>query len=71
MTRRVMDQDGYGMKASAQAARLESPSMAGFHHGVKSCSLIGRKLGTMFEVPRDTSDAIDALLRELDRKIAR
>jgi len=56
------------MKASAQAARLESPPISGLRHGVKSCSLIGRKLGTMFEVPRDTSDAIDALLREIDRK---
>jgi hypothetical protein len=71
MTRRVFDQNGYEMKATAQAARLESPSMSGFHNGVKSCSLIGRKLGTMFEVPRDSSDAIDALLREIDRKIAR
>ena len=45
--------------------------MAGFHHGITSCSLIGRKLGAMFEVPSDNSDAIDALLREIDRKTAR
>jgi hypothetical protein len=71
MTRRVLDQDGFGMKATARSARLESPSMSGFHNGMKSCSLIGRKLGSMFEVPRDNLDAIDALLREIERKTAR
>ena len=71
MKQRVLDQDMFGTQTSGRAARLETPSVAGFHNGMQSCSLIGRRLGTMFEVPRDASGAIEALLRQLEQKLCR
>lgn len=59
------------MKTAALAARLETPVVSGFRNEMKSCALIGRKLGTMFEVPKDNHAAIEGLLRELDRRFPR
>lgn len=56
------------MEAATQTTRLDSPRRSGFRAGVKPYALIGQKLGAMFEVPNETSAAIDALLRQLDHK---
>jgi hypothetical protein len=71
MTQHVWDQNGSEMTNSSSPSRLETPTLRGHRHGVKACSLIGRKLGSIYEVPSNSSEAIEALLRELDRKTAR
>jgi len=70
MTQRVWDENGFEMTSSSRPSRLETPQLLGHRHGVKASALIGRKLGTLYEVPSRSSEAIEALLRELDRKIS-
>ena len=57
------------MNGSGQSVKLESPKRPGFRAGVKPCTLIGQKLGSLFEVPSDSVAAIDALLQQLDGKM--
>ena len=59
------------MNAKSDMNRLETPVMAGFRAGMSSCSIIGRKLGAMYNVPSDRHDRIEALLRTIDRTIGR
>ncbi len=35
----------------------------------RACAMIGQKLNVLFEVPSDTSSAIESLLRQLDGKL--
>ena len=58
------------MAMKLEANRLESPAMTGFRNGMKASCVIGRKLGTMYDVPSDMPRELESLLSALDRKLA-
>lgn len=49
--------------------RLETPSMVGFRTGMSSCSVIGRKLGSMYSVPADCPERMSTLIKAIDRTV--
>ena len=51
------------------AGRLETPPMAGFRPGMSSSSVIGRKLGSLYNVPADPKREIETVLETLDGKL--
>ena len=51
--------------------RLESPKMAGYRSGMSSFSVIGRKLGLVYDVPADSKTEIESALQTLDRRMTK
>ena len=52
-----------------RAGRLESPKMAGYRVGMSSSTVIGRKLGAVYDVPADRKTEIESALQTLDRRM--
>ena len=57
------------MDAKSGDFRLETPMMTGYRAGMSSSSMIGRKLGRLYDPPADMPSEIDEVLRVLDRKL--
>ena len=59
------------MNPKAEGDRLETPVMAGYRAGMSSSSMIGRRLGRMYEqsseMPREIGDALQMLARKMFR----
>ncbi len=59
------------MDAKVEGDRLETPVMAGYRAGMSSSSMIGRRLGRMYEqssdVPREIGDLLQLLARKMFR----
>ena len=70
MARFEWKQDDVGVRRVTRPARLESPPISRFANQVSSHSLIGRKLGVIYDVPPTCTDAIETLLGEIDRKLS-
>ena len=51
------------------AARLETPPMTGFRPGMSSSSVIGRKLGSLYNVPAEPKREIETVLETLDDRL--
>ncbi len=61
----------YAMDAKSEAFRLETPAMSGFRAGMSSSSMIGRKLGRLYNPPADMPSDIGQLIQVIDRKFDR
>ena len=66
-----MRTNDFAMNAKAEGDRLETPVTAGYRTGMSSSSMIGRRLGRMYEpageVPREIGDALQVLARKMYR----
>ncbi len=51
--------------------RLETPSMSGFRRGMSSSGMIGRRLGSMYEVDSDLPHEMHSALRALHSRFVR
>jgi hypothetical protein len=51
-------------------SRLETPAMAGFQRGMSSSGVIGRKLGSIYEVESQLPQEMDYALRDLRNKLS-
>ena len=60
-TNDTMSANGHG--------RLETPLMMGFRSGMSACSVIGRKLGSMYNVPADCPERMSTLIKAIDRTV--
>ena len=49
--------------------RLETPVAVGYRPGMSSCSVIGRKLGSLYDVPAERKREIETALETLDSKL--
>lgn len=49
--------------------RLETPNSVGYRPGMTSYSMIGRKLGSLYELPADRKREIETALETLDDKL--
>ena len=59
------------MKADREFDRMETPRTVGFRAGMSSSGVIGHRLGNLYEVPGETPDRMDELLRALARRDGR
>ena len=50
--------------------RLETPVTVGYRPGMSSCTVIGRKLGSLYGVPADPKREIETALETLDTKLS-
>jgi hypothetical protein len=50
--------------------RLETPATAGFQRGMSSSGVIGRKLGSIYEVESQLPQEMDYALRDLRNKLS-
>ena len=61
----------FAMNPKPDGDRLETPVTAGYRAGMSSSSLIGRRLGRMYEqsseIPREIGDMLQVLARKVFR----
>jgi hypothetical protein len=51
-------------------SRLETPAAAGFRSGMSSSGVIGRKLGSLYQVKSEIPQDIHSALRDLRSKLS-
>jgi hypothetical protein len=69
--REFEDEAMSAVKTLRPSTQLEVPGQAHATGRVPHYTLIGRKLESIYDIPSDPSDAIEALLRDLDKKMDR
>ena len=50
--------------------RLETPGAVGYRPGMSSSTVIGRKLGSLYELPVERKREIETALETLDTKLS-